>query len=276
MQILTETYHALDKIVFNFADEVFYQIYEDKDQIIAMLNRPNRNIVTFHKYLVFRSVYPKIEPLEITIHVFRNDQDTQNVRGGLSEDKQELFISSEIFQANLTDEYRSSIIHELNHIIYTRYPYFNYKFKPTSENRSLYNINKIEYMFNKSELTARNSQVSYYLHILNGKPVDVKTIDRITNLDSMKDVLNTILNDKYSSSTLSIVIGLNAIRNKTKKGNPSTLTLDEYYSYKRKTSEPTYMWLKSNTYKRMVKIYEQFNREINEKISRYQKEWGLT
>lgn len=283
MQILTETYHALDKLVFNFADEVFEEIFTNKEEILSMLNQGltqgSFDNIYFTKYLDFSSIYPKIKPVEFYIHVFYNNEDNAETRGGLGKNKQHIFLSANIFKKENIDVYRSSIIHELNHFIYTQFPYFNYISRNKTKELPLNEINQIEYMFNKSELTARNSQLSYYLHILNGKPINDEDVGKITNLDRMKKALTKILNDTYDSAKscgkLSIIIGLNAIRNKTRKGNTSTITLNDYYDYKVKISEPMYNQLKKSTYNRMLKIYERFNVEIKWKIHQYKTEHRL-
>lgn len=263
MKVLTEFYHTLNKIAKNFADDIFNEIIRNKNNIEAYLKNNPQGAYRTHRTLDLTNVYPKVKPIELDIYVMH-----VNYRASFVEKKRALIVSSNIFSPSNTEEYRSSILHEINHYVYTHFEHFNYISKPGKYGDALKLIDDIEYAFNKKELTARDSQLSYYLSELNGKPIDMNTVFSITNINLMEDFLSHVKNDKYDNNP-SIVLGLNAIRNKTKKRNPSHLTLDDYNSYKNKIQKTTYEWMKSKLYKNMLKTFNEFVKHVNKKIDMY-------
>lgn len=263
VQLLTEFYHTLKKIAKNFADDIFNEIMRNKNNIETYLQNNPQGAYRTHKTLDLSSVYHNCEPIELDIYVMR-----VKFRASFDKINKNITISSDIFNPSNTQKYRSSILHEINHYVYTHFEHFNYVSSPGKQGDTFKLIDDIEYAFNKCELTARDTQLSYYLSELNGKPIDMDIVYSITNIDLMEDYLSYVKNDKYENNP-SIVLGLNAIRNKTKKRNPSHLSSNDYNSYKNKIQKATYDWLKNKLYKNMLKTYDEFVRHVNRKIDMY-------
>lgn len=270
-KVLTETYHALHISTQEYVDKLVDYIKLNK---ATFLN--NQQNWFFEQPFDFQFVYDRCNDNRLFIRLYDfNDETTC----AFEFKTLTLYINSAILKTEDMDSYKDDIMHELTHFVNDIMDTSNsfYPSYPDESGSFLYYVSLVQYLYDKSEINARLTQLDYVLSKNKNGIIKKSVFQTITVKYLMNRCFKLIEDDKYDNSlrgeinnTASIVIGLYAIKNKLKRRTANKrLTIFDYVEYRDKIKNFTYQQMKNTLYRYYQKQYKRYSNIVNQMLKKY-------